>query len=174
MVKLAVFAVVSFGITLFSWTFLRDRRTHEFYRYFAFETLLVLILANVDFWFSNPLGPLQLVSWVFLSLSLVLAVHGLHLLRVIGRPQGDFENTTQLVIVGAYKYIRHPLYASLLFGTWGVFLKDCTVLTVLLSAITSVFLYGTARVEESENRARFGSEYEQYMKSTRMFLPFIF
>jgi len=37
-----------------------------------------------------------------------------------------------------------------------------------------VFLYVTARVEERENIERFGEQYRQYMKKSRMFIPFIF
>ncbi len=172
--KLAIFLSVSALLLWFSWPFLRNRQTHGFYRFFAFETILVLLLINVEYWFIDPFSPLQLVSWVFLICSLVLAIHGFYLLRVIGRPQGEFENTTRLVIVGAYKYIRHPLYASLLYGGWGIFFKDPSLSAILLAVVASLFLYATARVEESENIGRFGAAYEEYMKSTRMFIPYVF
>lgn len=174
MAKLIIFLVVSAPLLWFSWPFLRDRRTHGFYRFFAFETLLVLFVSNVDRWFLNPFSPVQIVSWVLLSSSLFLALHGFYLLRIIGQPRDNFENTTRLVIVGAYKYIRHPLYASLLLLGWGVFFKDGTLPGVLLALIASLFLVATARTEESENVAKFGSEYEDYIKSTRMFIPFVF
>ncbi len=174
MSNLIIFVLASTGIVAISWTSFLNRRTHGFYRFFAFETLLVLVLSNVDHWFFNPLSLSQIISWTFLVCSLVLAVHGYYLLRIIGKPQGNFENTTQLVIVGAYKYIRHPLYSSLVFLTWGIFIKDRTLLGFLLSAVTTLFLFATAMVEESENMAKFGSDYEQYMKSTRMFIPFVF
>jgi protein-S-isoprenylcysteine O-methyltransferase Ste14 len=107
-------------------------------------------------------------------LSLILAVHGFYLLKVIGQPKDNFENTTRLVIVGAYKYIRHPLYASLLVGTWGVFFKDPSLLGGLLAGVASLFIFATARTEESENIVKFGSAYEEYIKSTSMFIPFVF
>jgi protein-S-isoprenylcysteine O-methyltransferase Ste14 len=174
MLRLVVFIVVSIPIVLFSWPSLRNRHSHGFYRFFALEALLVLIISNVDHWFENPMSTSQIVSWILLCCSLILAVHGFYLLRIIGRPQGKFENTTRLVIVGAYKYIRHPLYSSLLFLTWGVFFKDFSLLGILLSAIASVFLYATAKTEESENLTKFGKEYADYMGSTKMFLPFVF
>ena len=33
----------------------------------------------------------------------------------------QFEQTTELVDKGIFKYIRHPLYSSLIFLTWGIF-----------------------------------------------------
>jgi protein-S-isoprenylcysteine O-methyltransferase Ste14 len=174
MVKLALFTVFTVPLLIFSWPFLRNWRTHGFYRFFAFEIILLLILSNTDQWFNNPLSLNQVASWIVMTGSLILAIHGFYLLRVIGQPRGDFENTTRLVIVGAYRYIRHPLYGSLLFLVWGIFLKDLSLLGFLFAAIGSVFLFATARIEESENLGRFGDEYAEYMKSTRMFIPYFF
>jgi len=36
----------------------------------------------------------------------------------------QFEKTSELIDTGIFKYIRHPLYSSLLFLTWGIFLKN--------------------------------------------------
>jgi protein-S-isoprenylcysteine O-methyltransferase Ste14 len=174
LLKLAIFAVVSVGATLFSWPSLHDPRSHGFPRFFAFETLLGLILLNVDRWYHDPLSAPQIVSWCLLACSLGLAIHGFYLLRVIGKPQGDFENTTALVTLGAYKYIRHPLYSSLLLLGWGVFLKDLSLLGVGLIAAATACLIATARLEEAENLRKFGDEYAAYMQTTKMFIPFLF
>jgi protein-S-isoprenylcysteine O-methyltransferase Ste14 len=93
---------------------------------------------------------------------------------VVGRPKSGIESTTTLVIVGAYKYIRHPLYSSLLFLAWGVFFKAPSILGGILAAVATAFLVTTARIEESENVQKFGVEYAAYMKTTRMFIPFLF
>jgi protein-S-isoprenylcysteine O-methyltransferase Ste14 len=174
MLKPFIFAVVSGGIVLRSWPSLRDPRSHGFPRFFAFETILALILLNLDHWFSHPFSPLQLVSWSLLFSSLGLAVHGFHLLRVIGRPKGGFENTTTLVMRGAYKVIRHPLYSSLFLFAWGVLFKGPSLLSGALVLTASAFLIATTRVEEAENLRKFGADYALYMKTTRMFIPFLF
>ncbi len=85
-----------------------------------------------------------------------------------------FENTTTLVIVGTYKYIRHPLYSSLLLLGWGIFFKNLSLLSSILVLVTSAFLIATAKVEETENLEKFGSDYAVYMKTTKMFIPFLF
>lgn len=172
-IKWILFLAVSGGILYLSRHSLGDPKSHGFHRFFAFEAILVLILLQSSTWFQDPLSPFQIFSWLLLSASLLLAIHGFHLLRVIGRPKGGFEETTQLVIVGAYKYIRHPLYASLLLLTWGAFFKCPSILSTLLALIASAFLVATARVEEAENLRKFGSAYEAYLKSTRMFLPYL-
>jgi protein-S-isoprenylcysteine O-methyltransferase Ste14 len=173
LLKLAIFAVVSVGAVCLSWPSLRDPRSHGFPRFFAFETLLGLILLNVDRWTHDPLSVPQIVSWCLLACSLGLAIHGFYLLRVIGKPQGDFESTTALVTLGAYKYIRHPLYSSLLLLGWGAFLKDLSLFSVGLIAAATACLIATARLEEAENLRKFGDEYTAYMKATKMFIPFL-
>jgi protein-S-isoprenylcysteine O-methyltransferase Ste14 len=173
-IKLAILVVVSVGIFVVSWQFLRNPRSRGFYRFFVFESILILILLNMEHWFRDPFSVHQIVSWLLLLTSIVLAAHGFYLLHVIGRPKSGIEDTTTLVMVGAYKYIRHPLYGSLLFLAWGVFFKDVSLLGGILASVATAFLIVTAKMEEAENIQRFGIEYAAYMKSTKMFIPFLF
>ena len=172
--KTVVFVVVSAGIAFLSGRSLRDPRAHGFHRFFAFEAMLGLILVNADRWFEDPFSARQGVSWALLLASLMLAGHGFHLLRVAGRPRGSIEDTTELVSRGAYRWIRHPLYGSLLLLAWGAFLKDVSVVSWGLALAASGFLVATARVEEAENLKKFGEPYAAYMRRTKMFLPRLF
>ena len=168
-----VFSFLTLFLIYISRASLRAPRSHGFYRFFAFESILLLVLLNLERWFNDPFSLPQLVSWPLLTLSFLLVIHGVHLLRVIGQPRGGIEQTTRLVTVGAYRYIRHPLYASLLALAWGAFLKDVTSLIGLaLVMAASISLYATAKVEEGENLRKFGEEYAAYMKRTKMFAPF--
>jgi len=174
MVKWIIFIAASIGILIISFPSLKSPKLHGFYRFFAFESIIGLILLNAEIWFSNPFSPLQIISWILLLCSIILVTIGFYLLRVIGKPQGNFENTTNLVKIGAYKYIRHPLYSSLLFLCWGAFLKDVTIFTASLALITTLAIVATAIVEEKENLNKFGDEYIKYRKETKMFVPFLF
>lgn len=133
----------------------------------------MLVLLNVEHWFRDPFSAVQIVSWLLLLLSSLLAVHGFILLHKIGKPKGGIEHTTTLVVEGAYSYIRHPLYSSLVFGGFGVFFKDPSLLGGILVLVTSAFLIATAKAEETENLKRFGADYAAYMKTTKMFIPFL-
>ncbi len=174
MLKVAVFVVVSAGIVFYSRKSLYKPHSHGFYRFFAFESILALILLNLDYWFKNPFSAFQIVSWLLLLCSAIMAAHGFYLLHMIGRPKGSFENTTTLVTLGAYKYIRHPLYSSLLVLAFGVFFKDPSLISGVLALSSCIFLTATAKVEEAENLHKFGNSYTIYMKTTKMFIPFLF
>jgi protein-S-isoprenylcysteine O-methyltransferase Ste14 len=41
----------------------------------------------------------------------------------------------------------------------------------LLALVSLLALYATAKIEEKEMAARFGAQYEDYMKTTKMFIP---
>ena len=180
--KVIVFIVASAGVVWVSRASLGNLRSHGFYRFFAWEAILVLILLNVDYWFDEPFSMHQMISWPLLIVCTVLVVHGALSLRMVGKPDSKrtdpsligIEKTTNLVTVGAYRYIRHPLYSSLLFLTWGVFFKQPSLVGVFLALIATFFLTITAKTEEAENIRFFGAAYISYMKQTKMFIPFLF
>jgi len=92
----------------------------------------------------------------------------------VGKPTDELEATTRLVTKGIYQFIRHPLYASLLYLAWGIFFKSPSMLEGCMAVVTSVFLYATARADEAECMVKFGEEYTNYMHRTKMFVPFLF
>lgn len=181
-VKIAIFAIATIGLTWLSWRSLVRPRSHGFYRFFAFECFAALIVINLDHWFYRPFRPQQIVSWLLLITSLYLVIHGAMLLRARGKPDRGrddpsligIEKTTQLVTDGLYRYIRHPLYSSLLFGTWGALFKGPSLLTACLTVAGTFFLAMTARQEEVENIGYFGQAYRDYMARTKMFVPYLF
>jgi protein-S-isoprenylcysteine O-methyltransferase Ste14 len=181
--KTVLFVVASAGIIYISRASLRAPRSHGFYRFFAWEAILALILLNAEYWFRDPFSLHQVISWIFLIISAFLVVHAVHLLRILGKPNAQrsddeatigFEKTTQLVSVGAYKYIRHPMYSSLLFLAWGVFFKDLSWSSGILALAATAFLVATAKMEESEDIRFFGAAYQTYIKQTKRFIPFLF
>ena len=180
--KLLIFIIASGGITWVSWRSLRDVRSHGFYRFFAWEAILALALHHLDHWFDAPFSPHQLVSWALLLISLFLVIHGVRLLRSIGKPDKGrtdpallgMEKTTELVTAGAYRYIRHPLYSSLLFLAWGIFFKGPSWTGFGLAVLAAFFITMTAKIEETENIRFFGEAYRSYMQQTKMFIPFVF
>ena len=176
------FVMVTLFFTVISWRSLRNLRSHGFYRYFVFVGIAGLVLYNQPVWFDQPFSGLQCLSWLLLIISVVLVVYGLGLLRKIGgqrerqsSPENlSFENTQHLVVDGLYRYIRHPMYTSLLFLAWGAFLKRVDLLTLIVISLVTLALYLTAKVEEKENVTFWGADYVIYRRRSKMFVPFIF
>lgn len=161
-------------ISLFSWFFsIKEKRYHGIARFFAFESIFILTILNIRVWFKNPFSWHQIISWIFLFSSIYPAIAGYLLLKRKGKSEESFENTTELVKTGIYKYIRHPLYCSLLLLGTGLMFKDPGYLQIICGVINSAAVFFTAKIEEKEMIARFGSRYREYMKGTKLFIPYI-
>jgi len=177
-----IFAVTSLFLIVISWKSLNRPRSHGFYRFFAWEAILALFLLNAKFWFYKPFTWNQIIAWLLLILSLIPLALGIHSLRTRGKlvtqREGDpsllaFERTTTLVTSGIYRYIRHPLYSSLFLLTWGIFFKSPSLPGGILSALSTLLLVLTAKADEGECVHFFGTQYTDYMKNTKMFIPYI-
>ncbi|MGY6274358.1 methyltransferase family protein [Methylomonas sp. MgM2] len=182
-IKLSIFIAASAGLFYVSRVSLRRRGSHGFYRFFAWEAILILILLHLDAWFSgDPLSPLQIISRLCLFLSLYLVIDAVRLLHFVGKSKGiraddgliGLEKTTVLVTSGIFRRIRHPMYASLLFLAWGAFCKSPSWLGGGLALSATLFLILAAKAEETENLHYFGSAYGEYMKKTKRFIPFVY
>jgi protein-S-isoprenylcysteine O-methyltransferase Ste14 len=161
-------------IIIFSWFLsIRYKRYHGFARFFAFESVFMLVLLNYRVWFVNPFSILQIISWIVLFLSIYVVITGYLLLKRKGKPDSNFENTSLLVKSGIYAYIRHPLYLSIFLLGTGAMLKDPAPVQMLLGGINLIAVYITARIEENEMITKFGDDYRLYMTKSKMFIPFI-
>jgi protein-S-isoprenylcysteine O-methyltransferase Ste14 len=181
--KVIAFAVGSAGIVYISRGSLCAPGSHGFYRFFAWEIMLVLFLWNVDSWFRNPFSWYQIISWFLLIGCCVPLILGVRSLVGRGQPTEKremepqllgFEKTTALVTTGIYHYIRHPLYSSLVLLAWGIFLKIPSIVGAALVLLATAFLVATAKADETECIRFFGPAYEAYRKRTKMFVPFLF
>ncbi|MEE4115897.1 MAG: methyltransferase [Marinilabiliaceae bacterium] len=177
-----LFLVLSIPVIVISLRTLTSINSHGFYRFFSWEFIIFLFAVNYKYWFSRPFSINQIVSWIFLMISLYLVIAGIMQMKKAGKAAGrrqdrelyNFEKTDKLVTSGIFKYIRHPLYSSLLFLTWGIFLKNPLCLLLIPAALSTAFLILTALADEKECKEYFGLDYGNYMKNTTRFIPYLF
>jgi len=178
---LVVFLLGSAGLVFVSRQALLNVRAHGFYRFFAWEILLASFLLNVNGWFDEPFAWHQLISWFLLVATIPLVLIGVGVLSTTSKSASrddpsllGLEKTSKLVTAGLYRYIRHPMYSSLLCLGWGLFFKSPSWIDAGLALLCTFFLFATARIEEREDIAYFGAEYQEYMQHSKMFIPFFF
>ena len=110
----------------------------------------------------------KVVFIITIILTLVFFTWGI--ISLPGKKRG-----VDLVTSGAYKYIRHPLYASfIVFFIFGlsIFLKSYGV---LISWVSLIFVCG--KIVENEEKyciSLFGKEYKKYKDRTKKFIPRIY
>ena len=179
--RIIFFLILTIPVIVISWRTIFNIRSHGFFRFFSWECIIWLFATNYKYWFDDPFSINQIFSWIFLIISGYLVIVGVILMKKVGK-QGNnrnektlyqFEKTTELIEQGIFKYIRHPLYSSLLFLTWGIFLKNFSIELLIVSMLSTVFLYLTATFDEKECIAFFGDKYIEYMKKSKRFIPYI-
>ena len=116
---------------------------------------------------------LELVSVLFTvaSVALILFTLGTHRIPIALWHQ-DNDAPKHIVTYGAYRWIRHPFYASFLLALFGalVFCPQWGTLVTFLQGF--VILNVTASREERRLCAsQFGAEYADYMRRTGRFWP---
>lgn len=94
MEKLIVFGVLSIPVIVLSWRSLSDARNHGFPRFFAWECMVWLLVSNYRYWYQNPFGIWQLLSWAFLIYASYLVIFGIILIKRRGKPHPDRDDNT--------------------------------------------------------------------------------
>lgn len=181
MLELFSFVAGTIVLAYISRASLRMTKSHGFYRFFAWELMLILVVFNLDGWYNSAPTLDQDICSVLMGLSLLLFITSYFSLRLFGQrdasrneiPLLEFEKTTALVTRGIYRFIRHPMYTSLLCLDWGLFFKKMSWMSGSIALVASLFLVLAALAEESENIEYFGTQYRDFMRRTKRFVPYL-
>jgi protein-S-isoprenylcysteine O-methyltransferase Ste14 len=122
---------------------------------------------------GTPSRWLQVLGWIVLAsgVLVVLLAFGRFVFEGIGTP-APVAPTQELVVGGLYRYVRNPMY----LGVGAVILGQAAVLgrwvlmgyAVLFGATVWSFVHW---YEEPALRRRFGSEYEEYLRTVPGWWP---
>ncbi|AZV47142.1 hypothetical protein C3L23_07600 [Nautilia sp. PV-1] len=84
----------------------------------------------------------------------------------------DIKENSVLIMHGIYKYIRHPMYLSVILMTFGLFLFDISWTQFILWMI--VFSDMIFKMNYEENLWIKDKGYKEYMSKTYKLIPFIY
>ena len=125
--------------------------------------LMVLFSTSYDY-------ILQILGVILTGSSMILAILGGISLKTLGGGLWIKEDH-KLVETGVFKYIRHPLYSSLIFGCIGFILLFRSLLFLIILFILLPLSYIEAVYEERSLIEIFNGRYLDYMRRTGMFIP---
>jgi protein-S-isoprenylcysteine O-methyltransferase Ste14 len=112
------------------------------------------------------------VGVVLCALGIGLAIWArAYLGRNWGMPMSRKENP-ELVTIGPYAYVRHPIYTGMLIAMLGSAIGESPFWSLPLVLFGIYFVY-SARREEKLMMVQFPDQYRAYMKRTKMLVPFI-
>lgn len=105
---------------------------------------------------------------------LVKALQQYNLLEFSGVEQLQASNSKPTPVLqtnGLNAIVRHPLYFATLILIWGFFCFRPTLLVLLGTSITSIYIYLGTKLEEQKLVNVFGESYRQYQQTVPMLLP---
>lgn len=79
-----------------------------------------------------------------------------------------------LILSGIYQYIRHPLYSATFFLLITLILWMPSYANALFFIISIIYIEIGSRLEEKKLIEIFGSDYVNYSKRVKRYLPFIY
>jgi protein-S-isoprenylcysteine O-methyltransferase Ste14 len=124
-----------------------------------------------------PLSPVRVAAVVLGGVGTVVGgLVAVTSILALGSNLSPFPRPTaanELVETGAYRYLRHPVYAGIVLAAIGWGLLTASFLAIALSFILLLWFDLKARREETWLAARHPS-YEAYRARTRKFVPFFY
>ena len=139
--------------------------------------ILVFIQFSTIFFMILPLG--GEVQHLFSGISIVLAGVAIGLFAIMANTPGNFnirpdiKENGILINYGIYKYIRHPMYSSVLVSMFGVSVLYANIYVGILYLILLINMLIKMFYEESLWYFR-DKSYIEYAKSTYRLIPYIF
>ncbi len=139
----------------------------------------LLVYATIRFrWGGLPLNTdppmlaLRAAGLLVLILGTAFNIWGRLHLKGNWADQVRIYDDQSLVTDGPYRFVRHPLYASLLWMIYGAAIAYLSPLAALEGALIfyPMMIY-RAQLEESALVDKFGATYENYRQKTGRFLP---
>ena len=77
-----------------------------------------------------------------------------------------------LIDSGPYRFVRHPIYASLLYFVWAGFSSHFSLINLILTLLVSIGLVIRMLAEETLIAVKY-PEYKIYADKTKRIIPFI-
>ena len=85
----------------------------------------------------------------------------------------DIKQNCKLITTGVYKYIRHPMYFSVIFGMFGIMIAFFSLRELILYIILIIVMITKLNYEESL-WCNYTKEYIKYKNKTKKLIPFIY
>ena len=129
---------------------------------------LILIFASGRPYAKNYLSLALEIMGVALEIWAVITMgrHNLNITPLI-------KQEAQLVTWGPYRFIRHPMYSALLLIIWPIIIDRFSLFLLITGLVLTLVFIVKLFFEESVLKKHF-VEYEDYMKTTKRLIPYIF
>lgn len=148
-----------------------------FYTLFSFIFLIWLIYFQINIQTSQ----LYQLNFLILIIGLLISFAGLIIMIIcIGkyfislsglRSLAQETVSSELMIRGIHKHVRHPLYLGTFAFIWGLFLLLPYLSLLITNSIITLYTLIGIRLEERKLESEFGQKYSQYKAEVPKLFP---
>lgn len=143
-----------------------------------FSILLIVLVNGIMFYFNRFLVKslsLKIIALIIYAIGIVLRYYSLILLGKNFSRNVEVEKDQELISVGIYKHLRHPLYLGLFLLVIAIPLYVGNIYLFLISIIL-MFKVIDIRIKEEEKSMEktIGKRYVEWKKKRYKFIPFIY
>ncbi len=148
----------------------------SYFQLFMFQAVMMLLI-SLAFIYANSLGVITSVP--LFVIGIVVWITGF-LFEAIGDSQlksfvSDISNKGRLINTGLWKYTRHPNYFGEATLWWGIFIIAISYgapwFTIISPITITILVRYVSGVPMLEKNLRKRDGYEEYVKSTSIFIP---
>lgn len=155
-----------------------EQITNRYFRLLPLLSLLVMVLYLMPqqyylylapfTWLESPV--LQVIGLGLMSVALVVILVAQGQMGASWRIGVDYENDTEFVQRGLFRYSRNPIFLGIMLSVTGYFLLLPNAITLLIMMLDLALIQVQIRLEEQHLAARHPRDYAQYCAAVRRWL----
>jgi protein-S-isoprenylcysteine O-methyltransferase Ste14 len=150
-----------------------------YYTLFAFITFTAILLyqfriASPLLFKSSLITKIIGAAITFLGLLIMGICVKKYFMRLTGLRSiiTEDKNTSELIITGIHKYVRHPLYLGTFIFIWGLLLLIPLLSLLISNTVITIYTLIGIKFEEEKLIEEFGQSYIEYKNEVPKLLPF--
>jgi len=117
--------------------------------------------------------PSNIFILIGLAFFLILGIWAVYTMNFRFNIAPDISSNSKLIVKGPYKFIRHPMYTSVLGISFYLIMNDINYFRIIIFTILLVNFLFKLDYEEKILISKF-PEYSEYKKTTKKLIPFLY
>jgi protein-S-isoprenylcysteine O-methyltransferase Ste14 len=146
------------------------------FRFKSFKSFLLVLLQFVTAGYiliTDKVVPDNLILLIIFILSLLTGIYAILIMKFNFNIAPDLKTGAIFVYKGPYRYIRHPMYATLIVSLLCLIINYFTIIRLIAFLVLFSVLFIKMIIEEKILSVEFDG-YKDYILKTKRIIPFIY
>lgn len=135
--------------------------------------VIIQFACLIVFYLNVKLVPDSIFVILGIALFLSLGIWAIFIMKFNFNIAPEPIANSELIVKGPYRFIRHPMYTSVLGFSFCYLIQDFSMFKLMIYTILTINFVFKLNYEEKFLTIKF-SDYNNYKKKTKMIIPYIF